>query len=114
MTISIIGRHVELKDSVKEYARSKFENLNRFFGGLGNVEVVFKSEDRKIHCEVIMHINKHGTVVVDVARDEFNEATDVALDKCERQLSRLKEKIEDKRPGKQPAVPEEDTAEADE
>lgn len=110
MDISIIGRHMELKDSVKEYARSKFENLNRFFGGLGSIEIVFKHEDRKIHCEVIMHINKHGTIVVDVARDEPNEAADVALDKCERQLSRMKEKIEDKRPGKQAAASE--TAEA--
>lgn len=107
MDISIIGRHVELKDSVKEYARSKFENLGRFLSGLASIEIVYKNEDRKIHCEVIMHVNKHGTVVVDVARDEFNEATDVALDKCERQLSRLKEKIEDKRPGKRPEPAEE-------
>ncbi len=111
MDISIIGRHVELKDSVKEYARSKFENLSRFLTSLASVEIVFKSEDRKIHCEVIMHVNKHGTIVVDVARDEFNEATDVALDKCERQLSRLKEKIEDKRPGKHVAQEEAPAAE---
>lgn len=107
MDISIIGRHVELKDSVKEYARNKFATLDRFFSGLDKIEVVFKNEDRKIHCEVIMHVNRHGVIVVDVAREEFNEATDVAMDKCERQLSRVKEKIEDKRPGKRGAsVPE--------
>ncbi len=97
MDINITGRHLELKNGVKELTREKFGNIDRFFHGISSVDIVFKQDDRKIHCEVILHVNKHGTIVVDVARDDFGEAIDIAVDKCERQLRRLKEKIKDHR-----------------
>lgn len=95
--ITITARHVELAQSVKDYAMEKFSHVDRFFGGVTSLDIIFKQEDRKIHCEVIIHVQKHETIVVDVARDEFNESIDVAVDKCERQLRRLKEKISGKR-----------------
>lgn len=97
MDISITGRHIELKESLKKYAMDKFGNIDRFFSGITSVELILKHEDRKVHCEAIIHAKKHATIVIDVARDEFNEAIDLAVDKCERQLRRLKEKVEDKR-----------------
>ena len=112
MDIIITGRHLELKNSVKEYAREKLSHVDRFFGGISSIEVVFKQEDRKIHCEVIIHVKRHETIVIDVARDEFNEAIDVAVDKCERQLRRLKEKVEDKRPRRQNGADSEGVVEA--
>lgn len=97
MNVSITSRHLEVKKGIKKYAEEKFETIDRFFQGAQSVEVIFKEEDRKIHCEAIIHVNRHGSIVVDVARDEFNEAIDVAVSKCERQLRRLKEKAEGKR-----------------
>lgn len=114
MDINITGLHLELKDGIKELTRDKFGDVDRFFHGINSIDVVFKQDDRKIHCEVIMHINKHGTIVVDVARDDFHEAIDLAVDKCERQLRRMKEKIKDHRGTKVPvAVEVEAEAEAE-
>ncbi|MBN2714156.1 MAG: ribosome-associated translation inhibitor RaiA [Planctomycetes bacterium] len=92
MDISISGRHVEVTQKVREYATDKFSKTERIFHDVNSIEVILKDEDRKKHCEVIIHTRKDGNLIVDVARDELFEAIDVAIDKCERQLRKLKEK----------------------
>ncbi len=97
MDINVTAIHMEIDNSVREYAEEKLGGIDKFYNGAHSIDVVLKSDHKKIHCEAIIHVKKHGTVVVDVARDELFEAIDVASDKCERQMRRLKEKIESKR-----------------
>lgn len=95
--IKITTRHLDVQDDVKSMAREKFGKLDRFFHGVQRVEVILKLEDRRYHCEAIMHVKNKGAVVIDVVREDLREAIDVAVDKCERQLRRLKEKITGRR-----------------
>ena len=97
MEITISAIHMDIDEAVKEYAEDKLGGIDKFYNGAQSVDVVFKESDRKIHCEAIVHVKKRGTIVVDVARDELYEAIDVASDKCERQMRRLKEKNETRR-----------------
>jgi len=96
MEIHITGRHFEVTDAVRSMLEEKFGRLERFHPGLQKIEILIKDEDRKRHCEAIIHIRSHGPIIVDVARETVQEAADLALDKCEQQLRRLKEKQEDR------------------
>lgn len=97
MDITVTAIHMDIKDSVKEYAEDKLGGIDKFYNGAQSIEVILKNDDKKIHCEAIIHVKKRGTVVVDVAKDELYEAIDVASEKCERQMRRLKEKNEARR-----------------
>lgn len=97
MNIRITARHMEVSDSAKSFVQEKFAAIERFFHGVKDAEVILKQEDRKTHCEVILHIKSKGDIVIDVARDTLHEAVDIAVSKCERQLRRTKEKLEDRR-----------------
>lgn len=97
MQISITARHHDLTNEERAYAEEKFGRMDRIFQGIVTAEVILKEEDRKCHCEVILHAKGKNDIVVDVARDEILEAIDVAVDKVERQLRRAKEKMTAKR-----------------
>lgn len=92
MDINITGRHVEVTDEIRNYATEKFSKTDRIHHGIISIDVILKDEDRKQHCEAIIHTKKKNSLVIDVARDEILEAIDVAVDKCERGLRKLKEK----------------------
>jgi putative sigma-54 modulation protein len=92
MDIKITDRHVELPDEVKAYALEKFSRIEKFNHGIRDAEVIFKNEDRKFHCEVIVHVRNKPPLVIDVAREEWHEAIDIALDKIERRVRKQKEK----------------------
>lgn len=99
MNISIIGRHLEVTDATRHFAEEKLKRLERFCHSIQSIEVLLKNEDRKSHCEIIVHVKNKSRIVVDVARDDLREAIDVAVDKCERQLCRVKEKYKERRRG---------------
>lgn len=97
MEVTIHGRHLEVTAEVRTYVEEKFGRVVRLYHGVQAIEVILKGDNRQMHCEAILQIRNKGPVVVDVARDNLTEAIDVAIDKCERQLRRLKEKHTAKR-----------------
>ncbi len=97
MKISVAARHFDATEATKAYARDKLGKNDRYFNGVQHVEIVLKQEDRKYHCEAIVHVRNHDALVVDVARDDLHEAIDLAADKCARQLRRMKEKLTGRR-----------------
>ena len=97
MNISISGRHVDVTEGMKATIQEKFGKLDRLYHSIQSIEVILKADDRSNHCEAIIHVRDREPLVVDVARDQFAEAVDVAVEKCEQQLRRLKEKLSDKR-----------------
>jgi putative sigma-54 modulation protein len=93
---TITGRHFEVSDAIRQYAEEKIEKLPRIYDGITEAEIVLKGEDRTFHCEVILHVaNSHHAVVIDVTHDSMYAAIDVATDKAQRQMRRLKEKRRD-------------------
>jgi len=97
MNVQISMRHMEVSESVREYAAEKFGKADRFYRGIQSIEVVLKAEDRQNHCEVILHISNRDPEVINVSCDTIQEAIDAAVDKVERRLRKLKEKRESQR-----------------
>lgn len=92
MDINISSRHLDISENTKALINEKFVKMERLFNSIRIIEVVLKDDDRKKHCEAIIHTENHGTIVADVAHDDLHGAIDQVVDKCERQLRKLKEK----------------------
>lgn len=97
MDVNISGHHVDLNNGLRKHITEKFTDMDRFFHGCQSADVILKNDDRRMHCEVILHVKNSDRVVIDVMHDDLHAAIDLAVDKCERQLRRLKEKRTDRR-----------------
>lgn len=95
MQISITGRHMELTDSLREYATSRLEKLNSEFPRLQSAQVVLDVEKHRQMAEIVVHAPNH--VVVD-AKEETSDlyaSIDGAVDKAEKQLRKIRDKMVD-------------------
>ena len=104
MDISVSSRHAEVSASVRAAAIDKIGRLSRFLDGLDRAEVHFSEEqNRRIAerevCEVAMHGHGHTVRARVAAADQFG-AIDLAVEKLEQQLYRLKTKVLARQQGK--------------
>lgn len=93
MEITVKTQHLTLPAPTREFAQQKFMRLERFHPALRAVEVILKESGQQMVCDVHMLMDHRGTQVVSMAAGDINSAVDLALDRCERQLVRLKEKM---------------------
>ena len=94
MKITVTGRHMDMTEVLKKYATSKMEHLRHYFDNVFSAEVVFAPEkDRQYSAELILHAPKSSILVVHAQEKTATGAFDVALEKAERQLVRLKDKL---------------------
>ena len=83
--------------TAKAYAEEKFLRLDRFHPALREVEVIFKENGRNMECDVHLLMDHQGTQLVCTSAGDLISAVDIALDRCERQLVRAKEKMRSSR-----------------
>jgi putative sigma-54 modulation protein len=97
LDVTVSSRHLELTDSLRQAAEEKIGRLERFLDGMDRAEVHFSEEknpriaDRDV-CEVTIAGHGHHVRTKAVAADPF-AAVDVAVDKLEHQLHKLKTKL---------------------
>ena len=98
MITKITSRHVELTDSLKEYAEKKVARLSKFHGRITEIEVVIdtdgksSSKGNNYQIEVIVHTGDGAKPFVVHHTDEDAYACiDGVVDRSERQLLKYKE-----------------------
>ncbi len=97
MEINVSGRHTTVSESLRRQAEDKIGRLDKYLGGMDRAEVHFWEEknpriDNKEICEVTMEGHGHHIRCKVSAPDGFT-AVDLAVDKLERQLRKLKTKV---------------------
>lgn len=116
MDVTISGRHTTVSESLRRQAEEKIGRLGKYLDGMERAEVHFWEEknpriDNKEFCEVTMEGHGHHIRCKVSAPDGFT-AIDLAVDKLERQMRKLKTKMQKryrshKRPDIEPVlVPE--------
>lgn len=106
MEITVSSRHTEVSDVLRQAAVEKIGRLSRYLEGMDRAEVHFsqhrssRNPDREV-CEVTMHGHGHHVRCKVAAQDGF-AAVDLAIEKLEHQLHKLKTKLQrkDKRRGR--------------
>ena len=97
MDVSVSSRHIELSEALRAAAEEKIGRLDRFLEGMNRAEVHFFEEKNpriaaKDVCEVTMEGRGHHVRVKAAAQDPF-AAIDLAVEKLEHQLHKLKTKL---------------------
>ena len=91
-TIQITAKKIEIAQDIREEIKEKLNKLKKFNHRIQAVEIVVKAEEHKILCETIVRLDHHGSIIIEVAGETIQGAVDVAIDKCERQLRKDKER----------------------
>ena len=98
MQIAISSRKTVVSPRLEEVVHDKIGRLERYLDGMDRAEVHFSEEknprlaDRKEFCEVTLHGHGHHVRAKVTAPDPFT-AIDLAVDKLEHQLTKLKNKL---------------------
>jgi putative sigma-54 modulation protein len=92
MRLNITARHFKLSESLRRYTEKEIQRLKKYYDGIIDVEVVLDRE--KNHRIVEINLSVHGTLLTAQERsDDIKKAINNAMDKCERQLLKYKERL---------------------
>ncbi|MEE9584877.1 MAG: ribosome-associated translation inhibitor RaiA [Candidatus Brocadiales bacterium] len=100
MNIIVSGRHLSITDAIKGYAEKKVKKLEKYYDRLIQVQVNLDVESERHRAEMIASAAKGSILIAEVIDRDIYAAIDRATDKLERQLTRRKEKLYQKRPKK--------------
>ncbi|MHC4122974.1 MAG: ribosome hibernation-promoting factor, HPF/YfiA family [Planctomycetota bacterium] len=93
MLFKISGKHINVTEALKKYAREKTSRLPKFYNSINQIEVIIDgNQGSGVNVEIIAR-GEHSNVFV--VRQEGNDAykcMDLAARKLERQLRRKKGK----------------------
>ena len=99
MRVVLNDRTGGLGPDVKEYAQRKLERLARHFGRVADAEVDFSKEAKRFGldvtvCRITIHVDGRRTPVLSAHERgaDPQAALDMALDKIDRQVVKLKER----------------------
>jgi len=98
VTVRIHGRNMQVPDQIKEIAEDRVKHAGRIFDDGGNIDVEFTEHqnprivDERYRVEITS--SAAGNIVrIEADAPEARSALDLATDKYERQLRRLKERL---------------------
>jgi putative sigma-54 modulation protein len=97
MDFKITGRHIEVTDAIREYARQKTERLHRYYDRIQEISVVIDQHDRACEVEVIVDVEHHDPFVAKHRGEDLYGCIDQTVDKLERQLTDFKERLHKQR-----------------
>ncbi len=96
MQITVSGKHLDITDTIREYAEQKVRKLTKYYDQIQRVEVIAdRSQDNTngYEVEVLVHVGHHEPFIVKTHADDPYAAIDVAQEKLERQLTDHKQKV---------------------
>jgi putative sigma-54 modulation protein len=98
MPVEVTVRHMNVSDTIQAYARSKAEELSEDFPRIEHVHVIIDREKRNKVVSVVVQARNHVHVEAEEAAENLRAAIDVATEKAERQLRKLRDKVQEHRP----------------
>lgn len=97
MQFKISGRHMEITPAIREYANKKTDKLHRYFDRIQEIVVVVDTVDHSFEVEIIADVEHHDPIIARRTADDLYAAIDEAVDRMERQLTDLKEKLRNRK-----------------
>lgn len=92
--IKITGRHVEVTDSMKDYAMEKISKIERFINRIIEVNIIMDIQKLEHRVEIILSFGSMKVTSAASSTDMY-ASIDKAVDKLAAQLRRYKSKIQD-------------------
>lgn len=95
MQVHITGRHVEITDAIRDHIYAKVERCLSGLSRIHEVQVVLELQKRTHTAEVIVKGKDHIHVEAEEKSENMYTSIDQAVEKVERQLRKLREKVQD-------------------
>jgi putative sigma-54 modulation protein len=95
MQINVTSKHLEMTTTIEEYAQSKAEKLTRFYPRIEQIDVKMEKTPHGFNVEIITDIERHDDIIGNANEDDLYAAIDSCVDKSVRQLTDLKNKLQD-------------------
>lgn len=93
MQVTVNGRHIEVTDSLKQYATEKFGRLDKYLPKAVQV-IITLSVVKKVHHRAEAAIKSNGLLIqASEETEEMYSAIDLLIEKIERRVRRYKEKL---------------------
>lgn len=91
--VTVKSRHVDEPTAVKAYAAEKFGRMGKYSQALRTIDVMLQPGGGTLwECEAIMQQDRHPTIVLSIVAGDLHSAVDLALERAERMLTRVKER----------------------
>ncbi|MCK4660344.1 MAG: ribosome-associated translation inhibitor RaiA [Phycisphaerae bacterium] len=97
MQISVISRHVEVTDKVKDYAHEKVSKLPRFFDRVQSIDVIMDHDSGNFSVEILVRADRTDPFIARESGPDTFALIDVLTDKLGRQLRRHKERFRNRK-----------------
>jgi len=95
MNIHIIGRQVDVGDSLKDHIYSIINDLKKYNLNVISTNVILKKEKKEFKIELIFNIKGKHTVVINAGDKDVYTAIDKSYAKASKALRRLSDKLKD-------------------
>ncbi len=92
--IAVTGRHVEITDSMKDYAIEKVSKIERFSQRIIDVIVTMDIQKLEHRVDIVLRVD-HTKIKASASSDDMYASIDKAVDKLSEQLRRYKSKLND-------------------
>lgn len=92
--IQITGRHLEVTDSMKDYALERVSKIERFMDRIIDVNVIMDIQKLDHKVEIILKVG-HVKISSQATTTDMYVSVNKAVDKIESQLRRYKSKLQD-------------------
>ena len=103
MKVKITGRHLTISSALKRYIQEKLDRLMRYGVRIESAEVLLEVQKFRHIAEAQILVN--GKIIQSkTSTREMYQSMDMLLEKLERQIKKIKEKLKSKR---SPPVPQE-------
>ncbi len=91
MNISIVGRRVELSDSIKEHISASIETLSKYNLDIISANAVanVNEKNKGFKIEFVIKIAGNNTIVITQPHDDLYAAVDLATNRAQKALRRL-------------------------
>ncbi len=92
MNISITARGGKASDRMKKYLTDRIARKQRVYEGVIETEVILSYEKQTQVAELKLKVH-NKTLFVKERSDDIYKSIDMALDNCERQIKKIKERM---------------------
>lgn len=97
MNISLVGRHIELSDAIKDHLMHSIDTLGKYHLDIISVNAIASLNERKkgVGIEFTINVAGKNTIVITQRDNDLYAAIDIAIDRAQKALQRLHERLSD-------------------
>ena len=96
MDISITARNFKVDERVKKYVAKRLQKISKLYKRIYRCEVILDAEKERRNVEILLYLKRTQIIAKETSPDIF-ASIDLASDKVQKQLRRLKDKVSSRR-----------------